>query len=240
MNLYGIFVALGVFTGWLLALRRRAWYRIAVHQLELLFPWLIIAGLVGARVYHVLDKFPYYQKHPLEIIMLWQGGLGIFGALIGGGVALVICARIWKVALLPFLDLLAPCLLLGQAVGRLGNMVNQEGFGPPTQLPWGIFIDSAHRPLPLREYTHFHPTPVYESLWLVMGTMVLLKFEQKGLNLGQLFSLYLIWFGVGRFFFEFLRFDTAQLLGIRMAHLLSVFAVLAGSILFTSVYWSRR
>lgn len=240
MKLYGVFVALGIFSGWLLALRRRARYSITASQLESLFLWIVIAGLVGARVYHVLDKFPYYQKHPLEIIMLWQGGLGIFGALIGGGVALAIRARIWKVALLPFLDLLAPCLLLGQAIGRLGNVVNQEGFGPPTQLPWGIFIDSTHRPLPFREYSYFHPTSVYESLWLAMGTMALLGFEQKGLNLGQLFSLFLIWFGTGRFFFEFLRMDTAELFGIRVAHLLSVLAVSTGSILFTNVYRSRR
>ncbi len=226
---YGLFVALGILVSYWLASRRAIHYRVDKSVLENLFPWVFVGGLIGARLYHVADYWEWYLVRPLSIFSVWEGGLGIFGALGGGLLTLW-----WRLArehipVLPVLDLLAPSLAVGQAIGRIGNFFNQEGFGPPTTLLWGVAINPEKRPAQFMNVTTFHPTHLYEALWLALGTVGMLQLERKvNLPKGILFGAYLFWMGSGRFFFEWLRLDTATVGPIKVAHVLSAVAVGTG------------
>lgn len=208
----------------------------------------IVLGMVGARLYHVFSDprggmigWEYYREHPVEILYIWQGGLGIYGAIIGGVVGVALYA--WRSGLHPlkWLDYGAPGLALGQAVGRWGNFVNQELYGPPTDLPWGVKIDPAHRIAPyydLQRYppdTRFHPTFLYESLWCLLLFVVLALAAQKlkdRLKEGDILLGYLIGYPLGRFFLEYLRPDAWMLGPIAAAQLFAVICMVgAGAML---------
>jgi phosphatidylglycerol:prolipoprotein diacylglycerol transferase len=183
----------------------------------------------------------YYRTHPIEILYIWQGGLGIYGAIVGGLLGVVLYT--WRAGLRPlkWLDYGAPGLALGQAVGRWGNFVNQELYGPPTDLPWGLKIDPQHRIVPynnLEKYppdTLFHPTFLYESLWalLVFGVLALIadRFKDR-LKEGDILLGYLIGYPLGRFFLEYLRPDAWMIGPIAAAQLFAIITVVAaGAIL---------
>lgn len=174
-HIYGLIIAISIVIGWWLAKKRANFYKIKPALLDhplMLLP--LILGVAGGRIYHVADFWEYYKSNPDQIIQVSGGGLGIFGALIGIFAGLWIFAKIKKVKLLPLLDLLAPSIILGQAIGRIGNYINQEGFGPPTNLPWGVYIDLAHRPLQYLSSTHFHPTFFYEAILNLIAFIILL------------------------------------------------------------------
>jgi phosphatidylglycerol:prolipoprotein diacylglycerol transferase len=164
-----------VLTRWLW---RRA-QRTEEHLFDLTF-WVVLAGFIGARLYHVVNEWPTYAAHPFEIFAVWHGGLAIHGALLFGALTVWWFVRRRKLPFASTLDLLAPGVALGQAIGRFGNYVNQELFGRPTQLPWGLPVDELHRPPGYESFNTFHPTFLYESLgdvtlalgltfWLVKG-----------------------------------------------------------------------
>ncbi len=201
----------------------------------------IILGIVGARLYHVFSDprggmvgWEYYREHPVEILYIWQGGLGIYGAVAGGLLGVVLYA--WGAGLRPlkWLDYGAPGLALGQAVGRWGNFINQELYGPPTDLPWGLKIDAAHRIAPyhdLESYppdTLFHPTFLYESLWcllLFVGlALVAAKLDDR-LKEGDVLLGYLIGYPLGRFFVEYLRPDAWMVGPIAAAQLFALICI---------------
>jgi phosphatidylglycerol:prolipoprotein diacylglycerol transferase len=203
----------------------------------------VILGIIGARLYHVFSEpeggmlgWDYYRRHPIEILYIWQGGLGIYGAIAGGVLGVVLYA--WRAGLSPlrWLDYGAPGLALGQAVGRWGNFINQELYGPPTDLPWGLRIDPQHRIMPyndLERYppdTLFHPTFLYESLWclLVFGGLALVahKFKDR-LKEGDILLGYLIGYPLGRFFLEYLRPDAWMIGPIAAAQLFAIICVIA-------------
>ncbi len=190
---------------------------------DMLF-WVLIPGLIGARLYYVFIQSPRgpnglgrYLANPIEIIQVWQGGLHIFGGFILGGLALLLYARAKKLPLLIYLDAIALGLPLGQAIGRQANFINQELYGPPTTLPWGLRIDPLHRIVPYNnldlypQSVLFHPLFLYESLWNFVGFGLIFwiarRFEQQ-LRTGDILLLYLIWYPLGRFFIEFLRTDS--------------------------------
>lgn len=189
--------------------------------------WILIAGIIGARIWHILTPMPtlvaegittrYYLTHPLEAIAIWKGGLGIPGAVIGGVIALYFFARKHKLSFLLWLDILAPALALGQAVGRWGNFFNQELYGAPTTLPWGIYIDPQHRLPGFENQSYYQPTFLYESIWNLANMALLLwinrRFRDK-LKTGDLFLIYLLVYPLGRFLLEFLRLDSSQVAGI--------------------------
>lgn len=188
----------------------------------------LLFGIVGARLYHVIDKLDYYMRYPLEIFNTRAGGLGIIGAVIGGAFGLWIYTRYAKLSFLHWADIAIPGLLLAQAIGRWGNFVNQELYGKPTDLPWGIYIDPAHRLPRYADFERFHPTFLYESLWNLAGfilVMVLVRKYASWLMEGDVFLLYGIYYGVGRFLVEFQRPDawmmgplaTAQWIGLASA-----------------------
>lgn len=198
----------------------------------------LILGVIGARLYHVISSpvgtnigFSYYMQNPMEILNFRQGGLGIYGAVAGGVIALWLYARYAKLNLAILLDIGAPGLALGQAIGRWGNFANQELYGFPTTLPWGIPIDAAHR-LPifadLTQYpeatTRFTPTFLYESLWNLGVFIVLLLIARRWKNEkpGDLMLLWGMLYGLGRFLVEFQRPDAWLISGIATAQLIGL------------------
>lgn len=201
--------------------------------------WSLVLGIVGARLYHVVTHWGDYfgaGKNPLEILAFWNGGIAIFGALIGGGIGVLIASKISGIRFWSFADALVPGLLLAQAVGRLGNWFNHELFGGPTTLPWGLEIESSNAafPIGLPEGTLFHPTFLYEALWNILGIIVLLAIERKWRpRWGMFFAMYLVWYGIGRAFTESLRVDPSLLfLGIRTNVLAALLAIVVGIVVY--------
>jgi phosphatidylglycerol:prolipoprotein diacylglycerol transferase len=198
---------------------------------------VIVLGIVGARLYHVFSSpaggefgWAYYQQHPWAIFDLRSGGLGIYGAVVGGALGILLYTYRAKLNVWRYFDIGAPALLIGQAIGRWGNFVNQELYGPPTTLPWGIKIDQYHRIPPyndLSKYpldTRFHPDFLYESLWNLFGVVLLLVAGRKWadkLKEGDLFLAYLIWYPLGRLWVEALRPDAWKIGNIPTAQIVS-------------------
>lgn len=203
-------------------------------------------GLVGGRLYHVITDHHLYfgdGQNAIEALYVWRGGLGIWGAIALGALGVVIGAQIKGIKVLPMLDALAPGVLLAQGIGRWGNWFNQELYGAPTELPWGLEIDDAHRPY---EYigadVAFHPTFLYESLWAVVGCLLLLWADRRWqLGHGRVVALYVMVYTLGRGWIEQLRIDTVQyddLLGLRLNVWTSLVLFLAALVVF--VVQTRR
>jgi phosphatidylglycerol:prolipoprotein diacylglycerol transferase len=208
--------------------------------------WALIFGVIGARLYHVFTPSKslldagidtrYYLTHPLQILMTWQGGLGMPGAIIGGVLGLYIFARRNGISFSYLLDVAAPGVPLAQAVGRWGNFVNQELYGPPTDLPWGILIRPENRLEGYESFERFHPLFLYESLWNLAsaGLMIWLFYRYRDrLRSGDFFFIYLILYPVGRFLLEFIRLDFVPLLGINFNQMLMLgVAILSAGALY--------
>lgn len=183
--------------------------------------WAVPAGIVGARVYHVItspDAYFGQGGKPLMAFAIWNGGLGIWGAVAGGALAAWLVVRHRGQRLGPIADSLAVPLLAAQALGRWGNWFNQELFGAPTTLPWGLRIDNAHLPSGYASGTLFHPTFLYECLWNLAGVAVLLLIDRQiKVKSGQLFASYIMVYTLGRVWIEMLRIDDAHhFLGLRI------------------------
>lgn len=235
---YGITAALGVVVGYVYF--RAISRRLAINQsiIESIFPALIFFGLIGARLYHIANEPAFYFAHPLLIPAIWHGGLAIHGAVIAGALALWYFAKKYKISFLKLADALMPALLLGQAIGRWGNFFNQELFGAPTTLPWGIFIDPSNRPLGFEQFSHFHPTFLYEFIWnvLIVVGITLWSNRQSQQKPGAIFGIALAFSGVGRLLVEMLRIDAVPvLLGIRLPLLVSAAIAILGIGILVSI-----
>lgn len=202
--------------------------------------WTIIIAIIGARIYHVIPNWDYYSKNPFEIIAIWHGGLAIYGGIIGGLIGGYIICKIKNWNFLKLADMIMPYLALGQAIGRWGNFFNKEAYGPPTDVPWAIYIPYENRIKGFENYEYFHPTFWYESILNYINFVILLYFRNSKFykNDGQVLSLYLLNYGIIRFFIEFQRFDTDKFLGIRIAHIFSIIAIIVGA--FGLIISSRR
>ena len=220
IRIYGIMIALGVivavlFIGW------RMQQRGMNSEIAVSLAWVVVpAGLIGARIYHVITDWRRFSDEDRwgDVVRIWEGGLGIPGAIIGGVLAGAVLCRMRDWSLAEMLDIAAPALLAAQAIGRLGNWFNQELFGRPTDLPWGLEIDPTNRPAEYYSDTTFHPTFLYEALWMLalMGALLWLDKLRK-LPVGHLFALYVLGYASGRIWIEFLRVDPAsELAGVRV------------------------
>lgn len=226
---YGVLIATGVLLGTTLAHRdaiRRGQDPDKVLNAIVL---TVIVGLVGGRLYYVLFNWDYYGANPRKIVAVWEGGLAIHGGLIAGSLATLLYCWQAKLSLPVTLDVMAPCVAIGQAIGRWGNFFNQEAFGVPTDLPWKLYIDPAHRPAHLAGYEYFHPTFLYESLWNLLIFVILWFGLRKRLQgrPGALTLCYLGLYSMGRFFVEGLRIDSLMLGSFRAAQVVSLFLVVA-------------
>ena len=175
------------------------------------------SGIIGARIYHVITSPAQYQAHPVQALFIWRGGLGIPGGILGGVIVGVIVCRRRGILPLPLADAIAPGVVLAQAIGRFGNYFNQELFGRPTTLPWGLTINPDN-PDAVPGAQAYHPTFLYESLWDVGVALVVLWADRRyKLGGGRVFALYLALYAVGRFWIEALRIDQAQhFFGLRL------------------------
>ncbi|NLS78046.1 MAG: prolipoprotein diacylglyceryl transferase [Chloroflexi bacterium] len=194
----------------------------------------LLFGIVGARLYHVISSLDYYIQYPLQVFNTRAGGLGIIGAVLGGILGLWIYTRRAKLSFLHWADIAVPGLLLAQAIGRWGNFINQELYGYPTDLPWGIYIDPMHRLPEFADYERFHPTFLYESLWNLIGFglfMVLARKLRNWLRDGDLLLLYGIYYPIGRFLVEFQRPDAWKIGTLATAQWISLAAAAICAIL---------
>lgn len=231
---YGLFMVLGIITALSISFWLAKYYKINPDILFDLSFWLIINGLIGARLYDVLLQLPYYTDNPLTILKIWQGGLAIHGAIIAGLITIYFFARRHKISFWTLTAIIVPGLSLAQAIGRWGNYFNQEIFGLPTNLPWGIPIDVINRPWSYIANDFFQPTFLYESLGCLLIFFILISFtfyliKKKRLNLYYsvlLTTLYMVLYSILRFSLEFIRLDeTPNFLGLRWPQIISLIII---------------
>lgn len=217
---YGILISLGILFGIVVATyraKKEGLYSEVITDLALI---TVPAAIIGARAYYVIFSWDFYKQNPGEIFNIRHGGLAIHGAIIAGVLAGYLFCRYKKIGFWTLADICAPSIILGQAIGRWGNFVNQEAHGGPTNLPWGIEIDGVK----------VHPAFLYESLWNFGVFVFLLYYSGKKKYEGQIFILYLILYSVARYFIEGLRTDSLMLGPFRVAQLISIISIIGAII----------
>lgn len=228
---YGVIIAVGFLLAFFYAMSCCKKFRINEDKLLDAIIIGIVGGIIGARAYYVIFYTgDQYIKNPISALYIWEGGLGIYGGIIGGLLCGALIAKLHKINVATVLDLAALGFLIGQCIGRWGNFVNQEAFGVETNLPWGMVSENTAKVAS----GAVHPCFLYESLWCLLGFILLHIFSRKFRRYdGQVFLLYLIWYGTGRFFIEGLRTDSliTPMLPIRVSQLVAAVTVLAAVIL---------
>jgi len=247
IHYYGIIIMTGVLLSVLLAIREAK--RLGMDDEFLLdsVVWLLLAGIIGARLWHIFTPSPslvaqgitveYYLSHPLDAINIRKGGLGIPGAVIGGGLAFFWYCRWKRQSFTKWVDVIAPAIPLGQAIGRWGNYVNQELYGAPTDLPWAIFILPENRLTEFAEFAYYHPIFLYEAIWNLGIVFLLLWISPKfkdWLIPGDIFLIYLVTYPVIRILLDFLRLDASEIGGVNanQTFMAIVLVIAAGLIWF--------
>jgi phosphatidylglycerol---prolipoprotein diacylglyceryl transferase len=235
---YGVIIGLGIALALWLAMREGEKRGLDKDLFADLMLWAIPIAILSARIYYVIFQWEYYAQHPSEILAIWNGGIAIHGALIGAVVTAYIFTKkrnvsFWKVA-----DIAAPSIILGQAIGRWGNFINQEAHGGEVTR---AFLEN----LMLPEFiinqmyingTYYHPTFLYESVWNLLGFALLMGLRRVNLGRGEIFLSYVIWYSIGRFFVEGMRTDSLMLTDfLRMAQVISI-----GLILLALALWVYR
>jgi len=244
---YGLLIAVGLLLAAVYGFRNAKHFGLQKDPMLDVVLVCIIMAFIGARLYYVLfSGDPQYSENPISILYVWQGGLAIYGGLIGAFVTALWMCPLRKVDTLRMFDIASIGFLIGQAVGRWGNFFNQEAYGGNTELPWGMsgsWISSLANPLAGVGYdpdVPVHPTFLYESLWCVLGFVLLHIVSRKAYRFrGQLFAMYIMWYGAGRFFIELLRTDSLYLFTMKVSCLVALLSVLGGAILFF-VFKSRE
>ncbi len=243
---YGLLIAIAVLIGVSLSQYLAKRRNVDPELISDLSIWLVIGAIPAARLYYVFFQWSEYSQHPERIIAIWQGGIAIHGAIIGGTLAALIFARINQVSFWQLADLIAPSVILGQALGRWGNFFNSEAFGRPTDLPWKLYIPLQNRPPDLANFEYFHPTFLYESLWnlIVFSLLITLFFRslsgKPSLRLGTLFLTYLIAYSCGRLWIEGFRIDSLMLGPLRIAQVVSLTGILVGLAGLAWLYLLKR
>lgn len=242
---YGLLIASAVLIGVTLSQYLAKRRNVNPDLISDLSIWLVIGAIPAARIYYVLFQWQEYSRRPGDIIAIWKGGIAIHGAIIGGLIVAIIFAKLKKVSFWQLADLVAPSLILGQAIGRWGNFFNSEAFGKPTNLPWKLYIpreitliDGSKiypRPPQYIDESFFHPTFLYESLWNVMifSLLMILFFRalqgKLSLKTGTIFLVYLVGYSLGRFWIEGLRLDSLMLgSNLRIAQVISLLEIAIG------------
>lgn len=231
---YGLLITTALLIGITLAQRLAKRRGIDPEQIGDLAIWLVLGALPGARLYYVAFEWERYADRPLSALAIWQGGIAIHGAILGGMIAAFLFARRHKLSFWELADVVAPALILGQAIGRWGNFFNSEAFGRPTNLPWRLFIPPAQRPPGFVDVAYYHPTFLYESLWnLGVFALVLWLFSwglrhPGRLKSGTVFLVYFAAYSLGRLWIEGLRMDSLMLGPLKMAQMVSLTGIALG------------
>lgn len=238
VTFYGIFVMTGVVIAWLVTSRRFAERGGDVEIAERIIIRVIILGFLGARAAYVSTHLSRFEGEWWKVIAIWEGGLAIYGGLTVGAIVMYLYARKWGVRLPDFLDSVAPAVPLAQALGRFGNYFNQELFGTPTDLPWGLEIDPAFRPEGYSQFETFHPTFLYESVMNVGLSLFIIWIGNRYPAMrGRLVGIYFLGYGFIRFLMELIRTDTSfRFLGLSRNGWVSIGVMILGAL----VLWWRR
>jgi prolipoprotein diacylglyceryl transferase len=217
LRAYALCIIAGIVVALIIATRRWQARGGTADSMELMVVVGVPFGIVGARLYHVITDYQLYfgpGRQPLNALKIWEGGLGVWGAVAFGVLGGYLVARRRRIAFPAVLDAIAPAVLVAQAIGRLGNWFNQELFGRPTTLPWALEIASEYRPAGYQQYPTFHPTFLYEMLWCLAAAILLVWLDRRfRLGHGKVFALYVLLYTGGRFWIEALRIDTVNEIG---------------------------
>ncbi|MCU9612929.1 prolipoprotein diacylglyceryl transferase [Caldibacillus lycopersici] len=230
---YGIFIALGIALAFILATREAKRRGLPDETFADLLIWAVPISIICARIYYVLFEWKYYSVYPSKIFAIWEGGIAIHGALIGAVVVAIIFCRKRNISFWKLADIAAPSIIIAQAIGRWGNFMNQEAHGDEVSRQ---FLENLHLPEFIINQMYidgvfYHPTFLYESIWNVVGFIILLLLRKANLRTGEIFLSYAIWYSIGRFFVEGLRTDSLMLFDIRIAQLVSVTLILVSILL---------
>jgi prolipoprotein diacylglyceryl transferase len=232
LRAYGLCIALGVLAAIWIAQRRWSDRGGDPGDISRLAGWSVLAGLVGARLYHVITDHQRFEGRWLHAFAIWEGGLGIPGGLIAGVLTGAWIAHRRGLPVAQLLDVVAPAIPVAQAIGRLGNWFNQELYGRPTTLPWGLRISPEHRPAGYEHIATYHPTFLYEALWnlALAGLLILYERRHPHARPGRLFALYVAGYALGRLWIEALRIDPAsRIAGLRVNIWVSILALAAST-----------
>lgn len=241
IHAYGLMIALGVIVAARWSDRRWQSRAGGAGVVSSLAVWAVPAGVIGARLYHVVTDYELYTHHVWRAFAIWDGGLGIPGGIVGGVAAGVVVAKRRGLSTRLLLDVVAPALPLAQSIGRWGNWFNQELFGRPSTQPWAVRIDPAHRPDGFEAFATFQPTFLYESVWnlALVGALLLVERRHR-LRPGRLFGVYIAGYAVGRFLVERLRIDYAHTVaGLRVNEWTSLIAFVV-SVVFVATGIDRQ
>ncbi|MGJ9385396.1 prolipoprotein diacylglyceryl transferase [Salipaludibacillus sp. CF4.18] len=230
---YGVLIGLGAFLGYLLANREMKKRGLPDDMLADLLMFALPAAIIGARIYYVIFRWEHYADNPLSAFAIWEGGLAIHGGLIGAIITGAIFAKYKGISLWKLLDITAPSILLGQAIGRWGNFMNQEVYGGEVSRN---FLENMMLPNFIIDQmfingTYYEPTFLYESIWNLIGVILLLSLRRVNLRRGELFIMYAIWYSVGRFFIEGIRTDYLLIFGFKTAQVISIVSIIGGTFL---------
>lgn len=232
---YSVMILLGVLAGYSIAMYEAKKFGINKDFMFNLFFFMIILAIIGARLYYVAFNWSYYSSHIMEIFQIWEGGLAIHGGIILGLLWTLIYTKKYKVPTLRILDIIVVGLIIGQAIGRWGNFFNGEAHGPATTLAHlqSLFIPEFIIEGMKINGVYYHPTFLYESLWCIIGFILLLIIRRLPYTkVGQVTSFYLVWYGIGRFLIESMRTDSLMFFGLKQAQIVSILMILVGIILF--------
>lgn len=238
---YGLMIMLAAVAGMVILLQRASKKGISKDDIYSLLPWVFIGGLVGARLFHVIDNFGYYLKNPFLILQFQQGGLAIWGAMIGGAIAAIIYGRAKRLPLGRLADAATPALLVAQIIGRIGCVINGDSYGSVTGLPWGFIYTNPDALIPASYWgLPTHPYPVYEMIWNGIALLVILRFERVFKKDGMVFLSYLLLYAAGRFMFTFVRQENVWFWGLQEAQVLAVAFLIVTSVALIYLYGKTK
>lgn len=223
---YGLIIVSGLIAGTLIGVKNAKKIGLSADCIYDYLLWAIPACVIGARVYYVSTSWEDYRSNPLSVLYIWEGGIAIYGAVIAAIITMLIFCKVKKLRPYDMLDCCCSGLILGQAIGRWGNFINCEAYGTATSLPWRMSIEKAGQILEV------HPTFLYESLWNFIGfALLLFLFYRKRTFSGKIFWIYLLWYGIGRFFIEGLRTDSLYVGAFRISQIVALISVIASSVM---------
>lgn len=232
---YSLFILIGVLIAYFMIKKEATKFEISGDFVFNLFFYTIIIGILGARIYYVVFNWEYFGSHINEIWQVWQGGLAIHGGILFGLITIAILTKKNNIRTMRMLDIIVVPLILAQAIGRWGNFFNSEAYGPATTI-------NHLQALGIPEFVingmkingiYYTPTFFYESLWCLIGFIIMMIVRKtKYIKVGQIMSIYLIWYGLGRFYIESLRTDSLMFLGFKMAQIVSIAFIVVGVVVF--------
>lgn len=230
---YGVIIATGIVIAFLVGQREMVKRGLHPDFLTDLLIWAVPLAIVGARIYYVAFQWEHYKDHPADIIAIWNGGIAIHGALIASVIVAYIFTKRRNTSFLKVADILAPSILIGQAVGRWGNFINQEAHGGEVSQNFleNLFLPDWIINQMYIDGSYYHPTFLYESLWSLIGIIILLLLRRVNLVRGEMFFFYAIWYSIGRFVIEGMRTDSLYVIGeLRAAQVVSILAILISAV----------